>query len=94
MSGSNLIFELKYRRVNEGYLYKRENCGNARGTRFRGSVLELRECRVAETLPWRNLRSKDLKGINKGTRMQRRQKGICTQKLGNSDVCWFQVYRV
>ena len=35
-SSSKLIFELKYRRVNKGYLYKRENWGNARGTRFWG----------------------------------------------------------
>ena len=40
-SQSMLIFKLKYRRVNEGYLYKRENCGDARGTRFQGSVPEL-----------------------------------------------------
>ena len=39
------------------YLYERENRGNTRGTRFRGSVPELRMCRVVETLPWRNLRS-------------------------------------
>ena len=44
MSGSKSIFEIKYRRVNKGYLYKRENCGNARGTRFWDSVLELQMC--------------------------------------------------
>ena len=72
MSGSKSIFKLKYRRVNEGYLYKRENCGNTRETRFWGSVSELQICQVAETLPWRNLRSKDMKGVNIDIRMQRR----------------------
>ena len=55
MNESKLIFELKYRRVNKGYLYKSENCRNARGTRFRGSVLELQMHQVVETLPRRNL---------------------------------------
>ena len=41
MSGSKLIFELEHRRVNKGYLYKGENCGNIRETRFQGSVQEL-----------------------------------------------------
>ena len=41
---SKSIFKLKYRRVNEGYLYERENCGNAGGTRFQGSVPELQKC--------------------------------------------------
>ena len=31
-SGPESIFKLKYRRVNEGYLYERENCRNAKGT--------------------------------------------------------------
>ena len=44
-------------------------------------------CQVMETLPWRNLRYEDPKGINKGTRMQRRHKEIYTQKLENSDIC-------
>ena len=87
MGGSKSIFELKYRRVNEEYLYERENCGNTRGTRFWGSVLERQKCQVVVTLPQRNLISEDPKGVNKDTRMQRRQKGICTQKLGNSDIC-------
>ena len=63
-SGSKSTFELKYRRVNEGYLYESENCRNTRGTRFQGSVLELQMCQVVETLPQRNLRSKDPKGVN------------------------------
>ena len=70
-SSSKSIFELEYRRVNDEYLYKRENCGNARGTRFPGSVPELRKCQVVVTLPRRNLRSEDMKGVNIGTRMQR-----------------------
>ena len=52
-----------------------------------GAVFRSYESRVAGTLPQRSLRSEDLKGINKGTRMQRRQKGVCTWKLGNSDIC-------
>ena len=66
-SQSKLVFELKYRRVIKGYLYEGENYRNTRRTRFPGSVLELQICQVVETLPWRNLRSNNTKGVNIGT---------------------------
>ena len=46
-SSSKSIFELKYRRVNDEYLYKRENCGNARGQDFRAVF------RSYESAEWR-----------------------------------------
>ena len=62
-SVSKSIFELKYKRVIEEYLYKRENCGFAKGIGLQGSVLELQMCHVVETLPWRNFRSIEYKGV-------------------------------
>ena len=44
-------------------------------------------CQVAETLPWRNLRSEDMKGVNIGIEMQRDQKGMYAQKSKNLEVC-------
>ena len=74
-----MIFKLEYRKIIKKYLYKRKNYGNARRTRFQDSVPELQMCQVVETLPHRNLRSENMKGVNIDTGMQRNKADVYSE---------------